>query len=101
MFATKMTPPKAKKWEYTRAKGQSRYIWVSGVLSWGSIMTIFMTLFMLLNWPSELASHSVADAFFASLTINAVIWPAAGYFWGLWTWSKSEKAYQAFLEKST
>ena len=88
-----MTPKQLEKWAETRVKGKTHYIWFQGVLKWGGVMFVFMTLFMLSQQPAiEGVSRQVIPI--AIVIINALVWPVAGYIYGVLNWSSSEKLFK-------
>jgi len=80
---------KFRRWEQTRAKGERRFIWRSGVLFWGGIMTLIFGVKAYLQ-PIDPPWLGYAPLIF---------FPVAGYFWGKWTWRMAERGYQAALAK--
>lgn len=65
------------------------WILTRGVMAWGATMFMWMTAWKLYMNDKDFLSRS-------QLTIDLVIWPIAGFFFGFFTWYTSEKAYDAF-----
>jgi hypothetical protein len=81
-----MTQRQAERWAATRSKGRNRYIFVFGVLFWGLSTAILWTVFMVAieGW-SGLPFY---------LPFALIGFPAAGYFWGAFTWWLAEAVYR-------
>jgi hypothetical protein len=88
-----MTPARAEKWQKTREKGKSRYVFLFGVLWWGGFMTIFMSFFQYLTRPEKFD-------WIQNLLINLVVYMIGGFLFGVCTWSMAEKQYLKFREKN-
>ena len=88
------------KWERTRSRGKSRYVWFTGVLGWGVPMLIAMTLFTYVqqygaNWPTA------EEIPILLISLNLILWPLGGYLSGVAMWSTLEVAYRAHADGST
>lgn len=87
-------PRTLAKWENLRTKGKTSYVWFHGVLSWGVPMFVIMTPFLYFQqygwrWPT------VGEFPVFLIVLNLILWPTAGYFFGLVMWSTLEAAYTA------
>jgi hypothetical protein len=85
------TPEKLRQWETIRTQGKRQFVVRRGIFWFGGFMFVFMTA-----WMSAFmlrGSRSVMVDLLVLLLINAIIWPIAGFMWGLWTWSLAERAY--------
>ena len=81
-----MSPAAADRWEYVRAGGRAKFVWLKGVLLWGAATGVCVTVFAAgVTGPAGLAR--VAPA-------SAVVFPVAGYFYGRWVWRVNEAAYR-------
>lgn len=86
-----MTKDRAAKWAKTRAKGKWRFVWRTGVLSWGFIMcAIFVGM--------QAAQHLNRILFIVAL--NVPVWGCAGFLFGLTTWLHSEWSFKRYLAKN-
>lgn len=93
----RFNPKSVAKWEHQRQAGKKSYVWRVGVLGWGVPMFIVMTGYFYVqqhgtNWPSI---ESFPILF---VSISAVVWLIAGYWFGSTMWSTMEKAYRAYQE---
>jgi hypothetical protein len=77
------------RWEATRSKGRSRYIWLFGVVGWG--------VFTGLIWALILGWQQGWDRLPALLAFGLIGFPIGGYFWGDWMWKRLEKQYEKTL----
>ncbi|MCC5806903.1 MAG: hypothetical protein JJU00_11305 [Opitutales bacterium] len=87
-----MNPRKLKaqnRWRATRKKGKTKFILLTGVLSWGFPMFILMTFFIHRRQNDVLSP--------AGILISAIIWLLAGALFGWVMWTVSEKSYQKHL----
>jgi hypothetical protein len=91
MLCPPMNKRRAEKWAVIRAKGRGRYILVNGVLLWGILTGVLWSIIMsaLQGW------HSLS--FF--LPTALIIFPVCGYFFGAWTWKKTEGEYQKSISQ--
>ena len=81
-----MSPAAADRWEYVRAGGRAKFVWMKGVLLWGAATGVCATVFAAGTvGPDRLAWIAPAAA---------VIFPALGYFYARWVWRVNEGAYQ-------
>lgn len=73
------------KWEKTRLKGMTHFIWVRGVLFWGVGTAILWSI----------AMHFVApqDPVWLRPLIALAVFPPGGLYWGRWCWMAWEKKY--------
>ncbi len=58
-----------------------------GVLRFGGLMFGAMTTWALLSPTTR--PHQLLDYVF-EIALNGLIWPLAGYLWGLWIWKSYE-----------
>jgi len=70
-----------------------RFVLRCGVLAWGVTTAVLWTALMCLM-------RVAADAFtwqraLVQLLVALVLFPIAGYFWGLWTWRAVQRAREA------
>jgi len=72
------------KWEKIRAKGKWRYYFINGSLYWGVFMSVFLTLFDLLQKEFDIKKSVLR---FGMLLIF-------GFFYGMWQWQTKEKYYK-------
>jgi hypothetical protein len=86
----KYTPKSAAKWEKTRSKGKSHFVWLYGVMGWGLWMFVFTAVWNYFRHPDSLSQR---------LIINAIMWPIMGYCWGAVMWGISEKTYKKYVEQ--
>jgi len=80
-----------KSWEKTRKQGRQSFALLHGALGWGGLMILFMSCGTLL------LDHKRLD--WAYVLISVLIWPLAGYFWGLWMWRWCEKHFHGPTNK--
>ena len=82
-------------WAKTRKMGRSEYVWRFGVGYWGLTMAIFWIA--LTTWMDGF--RLIPIRFF----IAFLLFPVAGYVWGMMTWKAGEKIYQkeSSLSKDT
>jgi hypothetical protein len=86
-----VTPDRAAKWAETRTQGQWSFVWRVGILRWGLIMCgIFIGM--------QAAQHP--NRILLILALNVSVWLCAGFFFGLLTWSLSERSYKHYLTKN-
>jgi hypothetical protein len=85
----KMTPRQVEGWSKTRAKGRTRFVWLTGVVSWGVPVAII--------WSVAMASFKGWDRFPHLLRIALILFPIAGYWFGSYVWRKSEEQYEQTL----
>jgi hypothetical protein len=67
-----------KAWEKIRQRGKRSFAFRYGALGWGGFMVVFMTS------ATAFVEHKRLDWLY--LLINVLLWPLAGYIWGLWMW---------------
>src|ERR1035437_5315054 len=75
-----------QSWEKTRKLGKLSFIIYRGVLGWGGFMFLWMTIF------EVFVIHRSLSWLF--MLVSALIWPLAGYGWGLWEWRWLERRFQ-------
>ena len=80
-----------ERWAKIRAKGRTRFIWFNGVLIWG-VMTGIL-------WAVVMAAWQDWSRLPRFLGFALVGFPIGGYFFGLLTWSFSEKRFQQALRE--
>ena len=80
-----------KKWEQIRSKGRSRYIWVNGVVIFGLVTAISWSIMMELVQPSEFI--------FLRPLMALILFPAGGYFFGIFNWKANENKYVKAMKK--
>lgn len=91
---------RSARWKKVRLKGKTHFIWFRGVFGWGLCMFLFSTTFYYIQRLGF--SLPTSENFpYNILIINVVICPIAGYIWGAWTWSLTEKSYQNYLEEKS
>ena len=78
-----MKPEALAKWEKVRAKGRTRYVLVSGVLSYGLPMFVVMTF---LVHRADLSPRFVG--------ISAIVWAIGGALFGAIMWYVLERQYR-------
>ncbi len=91
----KWTPERLAKWEKTLGKGKKRFVWAEGVGGYGGGMFLGR---MIADALGGLRGNHMPFA--VSLGINLLIWPLAGYFFGLWMWAWNEKSYQRAVKNA-
>lgn len=75
-----MKPETLARWKHTRSRGITRYILVTGVLSWGVPMFAVMTFFV---------HHAEASP--RLIAMSAVIWMLGGAAFGAIMWYVCER----------
>lgn len=84
-FSTKWTPDRERAWQLLRKKGRYHFIIFRGVLFWGLFTAIFMSVFQYFILPDQLQTHNIV--------INFILFPIAGFVWGLLTWNWTERSF--------
>jgi hypothetical protein len=80
-----------KKWEKIRQRGKRSFAFYYGALGFGGFMIIFMTCATVfyehknLDWPLVI--------------LGVLVWPLAGYSWGLWMWRWIDEQYHGPMNK--
>lgn len=92
----KWNSAKASKWEKVRSRGKRHFVLIRGVLGWGLVMFLFMTVFSHFQ-KTGFKAPSFDDISITIIVINAVIWPIAGFVWGACTWSITDKSYLKYI----
>jgi hypothetical protein len=85
------TPAQMEKWRLVRAKGRKNFILKVGVIRFGGT-TFVLTTFELLRDRSSCFRLGALDYVFV-IVMGLLVWPAAGYFWGLWVWGINESRF--------
>ena len=83
-------PEQRREWQAIQARGRRSFVWRSGVLGYGGFMFMVMTVIGLVGNSRIL--HRWTD-FAVAIGINLVIWPLAGYFFGLFMWNRLQKRF--------
>jgi|SRR5580698_6000177 hypothetical protein len=78
LFFNPRDPAQLAQWQKLKAQGQRSYILRRGVVGYGGTMFVLMTATDLVRNPPSRYVFDVA--------INLLIWPLAGYLWGLSMW---------------
>jgi hypothetical protein len=73
------------KWEKVKSQGKRRFVLRVGVLQWGGFMFIVMTAQSLLRKPPF--PHPLIVDYVFEIIIGLLIWPIAGYCFGLAMWA--------------
>jgi len=73
-----------KQWEVQRKGGGTRYVLLSGVLSWGIPMFVIMTFFV--------ARPDVITPFYVAISV--AIYLTGGALFGYLVWALSERRYR-------
>lgn len=71
------------KWEKQLQQGKRHHILVRGVLGWGLPLAFLYTLVMT-SWSGQ--SSTLNGEFYVNLLTALVLFPAAGIWYGAWTW---------------
>lgn len=74
------------KWSVIRQKGKRRFIFVNGVLGWGFLTAILFVALAYLIMPEHYFSH-------INFVIVFIVFPIAGFLWGLSVWYLSEREF--------
>ena len=77
-----------EKWERTRSKGKTRFMWVIGFLGWGFATAVCWLVVM--HFIRPLQPH---EQMWVRAIIALVLFPLAGLIWAQYVWKKSEKMY--------
>jgi hypothetical protein len=77
------------RWEKTRSKGRSRFVWLVGVTLWGITTGIL--------WALAMAWIDGFDKLPILLALALFGFPIGGYFFGAWMWNKIEAEYRKAL----
>jgi hypothetical protein len=80
------SPTQRERWRQLKAKGKKRFILRRGVMGFGGLMFVVMTI-------SEFVRKkpSIWPEYVFVVILNLLIWPLGGYVWGLWMWHFYEK----------
>jgi hypothetical protein len=81
-----------QSWEIQRRSGKGRFILMRGVLGWGCLMALVVSI---MSWIKN--SYTLSTAHFI---VNFVICPLAGLIFGWRLWNRMEKKYQNELNKN-
>jgi hypothetical protein len=71
------------RWEVIRSRGRTRYLFVTGVLSWGVPMFVLMTF--VVSPPKQMAPLPIL--------LSALTWLAGGLLFGFMMWVYGERRY--------
>lgn len=82
-------------WSAVRARGQTRYLLVNGVLAWGMPMFVLMA-----GGPVFFGFPYDAEPSLSYWGWQALLWATAGVMYGLWMWSANEASYQRFEQSN-
>jgi hypothetical protein len=74
---------KWRRWEKTRAMGETRFVWLVGVLGWGLLTATLVSGLMI----------GFRDRSMTIIPFAFVVFPIWGYFWGVRFWRVNEKQY--------
>jgi hypothetical protein len=77
-----------ESWEATRARGRNHFLLVTGLLSYGLPMFLFMTF---------LVHRDKLGALFISVSL--LLWLAGGAAFGILVWLFKERQYRRHLER--
>ena len=80
-----------ERWQKISAKGKTRYILKWGVLCWGLPMFVVMTTLDL--YQQRIPSGIGIIGYATHISLNVVLWLAAGYTFGLLQWRRYEKRF--------
>ena len=72
-----------KRWQETRLRGRTRYLFVTGMLSWGVPMFVVMTFFV--SPPKQMSP--------SALLLSAIVWFLGGLLFGYMMWIVGERRY--------
>jgi hypothetical protein len=82
---------KHRSWEKMRKRGRQSIALLYGSLGWGGFMILFM------NCARVFLDHKRLD--WTYVMIGGLIFPLAGYFWGLWMWRWCEEHFHGPTNK--
>jgi hypothetical protein len=77
------TPAQREHWDAVKHKGRSSFVLRVGVMQWGAAMFLIMTALDLMrktSYPRSGVEYAL------DIAANLLIWPIAGYLFGLWMW---------------
>ena len=86
-YCSLLKPPSEKsrqRWQKRKARGKKSFVLRVGVLGCGGLMFIAMTADDLIRKPR--LNHQTIY-YVATVAVNLLIWPLAGYFFGNCMWS--------------
>jgi hypothetical protein len=87
-----MTPKQISRWEKTRARGRTRFVLIRGVLLWGLLTAIFVTIVS--------AAMNGWHHWYVSAIIWLVIFPLfGGVVYGPLAWSSIETRYRRTVDE--
>jgi hypothetical protein len=86
-----------ERWKELRKRGKLHFVFVRGVVGWGSPMFIFFTFFSLF---ASSYWHTAAHINLHFLAVQAVVYILGGAFWGLWTWRPLERRFTPRMSRS-
>lgn len=82
-----------EKWELTRKKGKTKFLWLNGFLGWGVMTAILWSVIMEVMQPSE--------AWWIRPVIAIILFPIGGLAWGHFVWESTEKKFQNAKNKQS
>jgi hypothetical protein len=84
-----MSDAEATKWSEIRARGRRRFILIRGVLGWGVLTAILLSIVghVFLQGPAP---------FLGRLAISLALFPVGGIYVGTHSWSAGERRYFAW-----
>ena len=89
----KMNDKQKQRWEATRAKGKSNFIWTRGVLGWGGLTAVLFAGFVAFRQSGYDLARMSLNSFLMYLMGALIVFPIGGYFWGLRMWDKMEEMH--------
>lgn len=82
-----------KRWEKTRSRGRTRFVWLNSVVGWGIPVGLFWAVWMMFWEEGFVFSEWSLRSFLISLGVAIVFFPLTGYFGGISSWNVMEKKY--------
>ena len=92
IFKIQWTEERIRLWRANQAIGKDRWVMTHGVMGWGTTMFLIMTAVALIRGETE--GHLKTQ-----LIIGMIVWPIAGFFWGISAWARTEHSYQKHVER--
>ena len=92
IFKIQWTEERIRLWRANQEIGRDRWVITHGVMGWGTTMFFVRTAVSLISGETEgqLRQH---------LIIDMIIWPIAGFVWGMLVWAWTEHSYQKNVER--